>query len=138
MWLNQRYVGEGCRQPHVDLLTRQKEFLFDLLGKGDNGRAFCQSQHTLFIRQSEQLGARAHIFLHFSPHHEPPPLLGWLSLELYQSRVRLKRTKDARGSVHRVSARCSICSKQLKAPIACHRGADRILDEGGVGGTCRK
>ena len=22
--------------------------------------------------------------------------------------------------------------------MACHRGADRILDEGGVGGTCRK
>src|SRR5262245_11366855 len=25
MWLNQRYVGEGCRQSHVDLLTRRKE-----------------------------------------------------------------------------------------------------------------
>jgi len=42
--------------------------------------------------------------------HGTPPLLGRLSLELHQSYVRVRRTKDARESTHRVSARCSIYS----------------------------
>ena len=33
-------LTKGCRQRDVALLMRWEEFLFDLLGKGDNGCAF--------------------------------------------------------------------------------------------------
>jgi hypothetical protein len=52
----------------IALLTRGTEFRFEVLGKGDNGIAFCPSQRPVFRRQVQQCDACTHIFPHFLPH----------------------------------------------------------------------
>lgn len=60
----------------IALLTRGTEFRFEVLGKGDNGIAFCPRQRPVSRRQVQQCDACTYIFSHFLPHASNVAVVG--------------------------------------------------------------